>query len=127
MNRLRGAVEKADLPQVTIIEGHAEDASLPESCCDALFMRNVYHHFQDPAVMNASLYKALKTGGRIAIIDFPRGNAPTAAPGQRAERSAHGVGAEIVANELKAAGFEIVSSETRTNRWFVVVGAKGMK
>ena len=45
-------------------------ANLEDACCDALLMRDVYHHFGDPAAMNASLLASLKPGGRIAILDF---------------------------------------------------------
>lgn len=120
--RLRQAVERVG--NVTVVTGEAAHANLPEACCDAIFMRNVYHHFADPATMNASLARALKPGGRLAIIDFPpRGSAATAPPGQRSER-AHGVHQETVADELKAAGLQIRSSDTRTDRWFVVVAQK---
>jgi len=122
---LRKAVEKSELTNVEVIEGHEAHANLPEGCCDALFMRNVYHHFGDPSTMNASFLRALKPGARIAVIDFPpRNNATTAAPGKRGDNPAHGVSAETVAQELKTAGFEIASSEERPNRWFIVVGVK---
>lgn len=125
IRRLREAVEKDGVTNVQVIEGQETHANLADACCDALFMRNVYHHFGDPPTMNASFFRALKPGGRVAIIDFPpRNNATTAVPGKRGENPSHGVSAETVANELKAAGFEIVSSEERPNRWFIVVGAK---
>jgi ubiquinone/menaquinone biosynthesis C-methylase UbiE len=122
---LRAAVAKSGVANIHVVEGRAEHANLPEGCCDAVFMRNVYHHFGDPATMNASLFKALKSGGRLAVIDFsPRNNAPIAAPGKRGEDQSHGVNTEVLSNELKAAGFEIVTAEDRGERWFIVVGAK---
>jgi hypothetical protein len=32
---------------------------LPDASCDAIFMRDLYHHFADPPTMNASLYRTL--------------------------------------------------------------------
>ena len=88
-------------------------------------MRNVYHHFGDPPAMNGSIFRALKPGGRVAVIDFPpRDNAATAPPGKRGETASHGISAEVAAAELKAAGFQIVMSEERPNRWFIVVGCE---
>jgi predicted methyltransferase len=123
--KLRGAVEKSGVTNVQVVEGQAADANLADGCCDAIFLRNVYHHFGDPTTMNASFVRALKPGARVAVIDFPpRNDAATAPPGKRGEDSAHGVSAETVANELKAAGLTIVSSDERPNRWFIVVAQK---
>jgi len=112
---------------IEVIEGHEARTNFPDGCCDAVFMRNVYHHFGDPPAMNASIMRALKPGGRVAIIDFPpRGNAATAPPGKRGDSATHGVSAATVAAELGAAGFQILKSEEQpgTSRWFIVVGQK---
>jgi predicted methyltransferase len=126
LKRLRETVDKADMSHIQVVEGHEAHANLAEGCCDALFMRNVYHHFGDPASMNASIARALKPGGRVAIIDFAPPKA-TAAPGKRGEDGSHGVSAETVASELKDAGFEIVTTEERPKRWFLVVGVKAIR
>lgn len=36
-------------------------------------MRLVYHHFTQPSSTNAGLYRALKPGGRLAIIEYAPG------------------------------------------------------
>jgi predicted methyltransferase len=125
LTKLRDAVSKSGADNVQVIEGQAAHANLPDGCCDAVFMRNVYHHFADPTTMNASILRALKPGARVAVIDFtPRNNAAIAAPGKRGEDSAHGVSTDVVSGELKAAGFLVVTTEDRGERWFLVVGAK---
>jgi ubiquinone/menaquinone biosynthesis C-methylase UbiE len=43
---------------------------LPEACCDAILLRLVYHAFDKPEKMRASMHRALRPGGRILIIDF---------------------------------------------------------
>lgn len=121
--RLRAAVSGQE--NVQVVEGHPAHANLPEGCCDAVFMRDVYHHFEDPASMNASILRALKPGGRLAIIDFPpRNDALTAPPGRRGQREAHGIAPDVVAAELKAAGFDIVQTDDPPGRWFLVVAAR---
>lgn len=124
VQRLREAVEKSGVTSVQVIEGHETRTNLPDGCCDAIFLRNVYHHFGDPPAMNASILRALKPNGRVAVIDFPPRSGPTAPPGKRGENPSHGVDQKTVAAELTAAGFRIVTTEDRSDRWFMVVGAK---
>jgi protein-L-isoaspartate O-methyltransferase len=122
---LRAAVEKAAVGNVTIVEGDAARTNLPDGCCDAVFMRAVYHHFGDPPAMNRSLLASLRPGGRLAIMDFtPRGDEEASNPADRDEDGRHGVKAETVARELVAAGFERIDVEDRKGRDFLVVVRK---
>ncbi|MPZ19715.1 MAG: methyltransferase domain-containing protein [Luteitalea sp.] len=121
---LRQAVAKADLENVTVLEGHANQTNLPDKCCDALFMRRVYHHFEDPGAMNASLWRSLKPGGRLAIIDFPPDTGESAEPSGRSDGDQHGVTAQTVERELKEAAFEVLSTDKVSDRDFMVVVQK---
>ena len=124
---LRDAIAKGGAANIEVIDGNEARTNFPDGCCDAVFLRNVYHHFGDPPAMIGSILRALKPGGRVAVIDFPpRGNAATAPPGKRGENGSHGVSAATVASELTAAGFQIVKSEEQPSlsRWFIVVAAK---
>jgi ubiquinone/menaquinone biosynthesis C-methylase UbiE len=119
------AAEKEGLKNVTTAEGRENETNLGDQCCDAIFMRNVYHHFADPAAMNASLYKSLKPGGRLAVQDFaPPPGAESPTPAGRAADGHHGVTAPTVERELKAAGFEILSSAEFGFRTVLVVARR---
>ncbi len=67
---IRTAVAAAGLDNVTVVEAGEHETNLPPSCCDAIFLRRVYHHLTDPAATNASLHAALKPGGRLAIVEL---------------------------------------------------------
>lgn len=111
VERLRRNVESASVSNVTVIEGDPRVTNLPEACCDALFVRNVYHHFDYPASMNRSIWKSLKPGGRLAVIDFePRGS-ESEDPEGRDEGGQHGVTVKTVVEELRQAGFRLISTE----------------
>jgi len=126
----RSGIEKAaaaaNLGNVTVVESGARDANLPAGCCDAIFMRNVYHHFTEPAPMLASLYRALKPGGRLAVIDFAPGNGKEAErPAERDVDGTHGVSAATIEHELRQEGFEVLQTEDHTgDRRFMVVAAR---
>lgn len=53
---LKRAVETARASNVQILAADAMRTNLAVGCCDAVFMRNVYHHFDDPQAMNASIF-----------------------------------------------------------------------
>jgi ubiquinone/menaquinone biosynthesis C-methylase UbiE len=124
LKTLRSRVAGSSLPQITVVEGAPAATNFPAAGCDALFMRNVYHHFGDPAAMNASIATALKPGGRAAIVDFTPPDKEAERPSDRSKDGMHGVSADSVSRELKAAGLEPVSSENSTQRWFMVVVSK---
>jgi ubiquinone/menaquinone biosynthesis C-methylase UbiE len=121
---LRGLVSKESLTNVTVREGAAAHTNLPDGCCDALFMRLVYHHFGDPPAMNASLWRSLKPGGRLAVVEFAPQTGESAPPGQRNEGDRHGVMPATVINELKAAGFVDVQEATWSPPGFAVVARR---
>jgi ubiquinone/menaquinone biosynthesis C-methylase UbiE len=124
LKALRKKVADSGLAQITVIDGDAGRTNFPEGRCDALFMRNVYHHFNDPAAMNASISAALQPGGRAAIVDFTPPDKEAAIPADRAKDGMHGVSPESVSREMKDAGLEPVSSEAGAQRWFIVVVSK---
>ena len=102
---IRKVIASASLSNVTVLQSAAAETNLPADCCDAIFMRLVYHHFGDPPAMNASLLRSLKPGGRLAVLEFRPTSGVTAAPGKRAEGNSHGAMPATVIEELTAAGF----------------------
>jgi SAM-dependent methyltransferase len=83
------------------VQSQAGDTTLPENCCDAIVVRRVYHHLTEPAAINASLLRALRPGGVLAVIDFP----PLVSWLWLLN---HGVEAQRVADEVVASGFQLV-------------------
>jgi ubiquinone/menaquinone biosynthesis C-methylase UbiE len=126
VGRLERAVKSSGHAHITVVTGDPNKTNFAEACCDAIFMRNVYHHFADPAAMNASVFQSLKPGGRVAIVDFEpnRGRPEASSPADRDNDDSHGTTAATVARELTEAGFQIVQTEPGNNRWFMVVGTR---
>jgi ubiquinone/menaquinone biosynthesis C-methylase UbiE len=125
VNKLKEAVTRAQVGNVTVLDADAMRSNLPDGCCDAIFMRSVYHHFEDPVAMNRSFLDALRAGGRLAVIDFappPGGEASN--PADRDQDGHHGVTADTVVDELTRAGFERVQVDPTDRRSFLVVVRK---
>ena len=120
---IREAVARAGLRNVTVLEAAERDTNLPAACCDAIFMRRVYHDLTEPAAIDASLFLAVRPGGLVAVIDFPpHGGVPSR--GVPANRTGHGVAAALVVEEFTRAGFEHLRTIDWTSGMFLALFRK---
>ncbi len=124
LSRLRDTVTAAAVEDVVVLEGDPVRTNLPAGCCDAVVIRNVYHHFADPPAMNASLLASLKRDGLLAVLDFAPDGAEAPLPAGRSKGKTHGVRSATVVKELGAAGFDLVSVTRRADATFAVVARK---
>jgi ubiquinone/menaquinone biosynthesis C-methylase UbiE len=97
---LRNVVQREQLTTVTVVEGAIDATNLPAACCDAILIRDAYHHLTQPEAMIRSLAASLKPGGRLAVIDFPPRANSEVPSGVAANRGGHGVPAEVVQREV---------------------------
>ncbi len=110
--KIRRGVLKARTGEVLPVLGTAQDTGLPPGCCDAIFLREVYHHLTDPIAIDRSLFRSMRSGARLAIIDFEPSQRPgePAPAGVPSNRGGHGVPKQIVEEELHRTGFEMVKT-----------------
>jgi SAM-dependent methyltransferase len=101
LEQVRASSIAAGLANVTLVQSQAGDTRLPANCCDAIVVRRVYHHLTDPVAINASLLRALRPGGVLAVIDFP----PLLSWLWPLN---HGVDPRKVTDEAVASGFQLV-------------------
>jgi len=114
LEELRAEVAKRKLQNVVVVDSKEADTNLPTRCCDAIFLRRVYHHLTKPAEFDANLVRSLKPGGRLAIIDFPPRSGLDPVEGVPSNRGGHGIPQKIVIEELTAAGLQM---EKAVNDW----------
>ena len=94
-------IERAGLSHVRVVEGKPAATSLPDGCCRAVYLRAVFHHISDRDAFAREIVKAVRPGGRIAVIDF--------APGSLWFHGAdHGVTADTVQTAFTDAGCRLV-------------------
>lgn len=95
---------------ITALQAGEAQTNLPPECCDAIFMRLVYHHLTKPAEIDASLFRSLKPGGLLAVIDREPPSGTQRVEGVPENRGGHGVPQKILIEELTSAGFLVVKS-----------------
>jgi precorrin-6B methylase 2 len=96
------AAREHGVKNVRTVRGQARQAPLEADSVDLIFVCDTYHHFEYPRTMNASLWKALRPGGTLVLIDFRRVKGQSAAWILEHVRA----GQEVFTRELEAAGFE---------------------
>ncbi|EMI52510.1 methyltransferase type 11 [Rhodopirellula sallentina SM41] len=89
---------------LTPVLGTDVSVRLPTESVDLVFICDTYHHFETPSASLASIYRALKPGGRLVLIDFER------IPGESREFILGHVraGKEVFRSEIENAGLEFV-------------------
>jgi tRNA A58 N-methylase Trm61 len=98
---LRSRAGAEGLTNVVFTLASATNVGLEAQSVDLLFLCDVYHHIEYPAVYLPTLHHALRPGGRLVIVEFDR------IPGVTSERMMKHVRqdqATLVA-EVTAAGF----------------------
>ena len=91
--------KKDGLKNVTTIQGGDRDTNLKEASVDVAFSSDVYHHFEYPLTMNASIRRALKPNGRLYVLEMEKSGTQTAHV--RAPK------ADVIA-EIEKSGFKLV-------------------
>jgi ubiquinone/menaquinone biosynthesis C-methylase UbiE len=67
---LRERIAAAGVRNVTPVLGLTEDPFLPSARCDLILSVNAYHHFPEAPSYLRRVRRALRPGGRLAVVDF---------------------------------------------------------
>ncbi|MCU0805551.1 MAG: methyltransferase domain-containing protein [Burkholderiales bacterium] len=113
---VRSAREQG-LANLAGVVGTQTDPQLPAEAVDIVFVSDAYHHFEQPQAMLAAIRRALKSGGRLVIVDFER------IPGVTSSWILSHVraGKETVVAEVEAAGFRFAGEKRLMKENYLVV------
>ena len=121
LKQIRSRVEREGVDNVTVVEGDQDDTGLPDGCCDAILLRRVYHHFQNPRLMQAELRTALRGDGLLLVIDFDTHGRWSRPAGIPESRDGHGISKEMLVTEMQQSGFELVDDMKWSNGDYALV------
>lgn len=101
IQHLRREIRRRKVRNVTPVLNQPRSVALPANSVDVIFLCDAYHHFEYPRSMNRSMFRALKPGGTLVLIDFERVTGKSPAWILEHVRA----GKEEFTAELEAAGF----------------------
>lgn len=104
IERVGTIAEIKKLGNVTPVLAGEDDIRLAHQSIDLAFVCDVYHHFEYPQLSLTSIFRALRPGGKLVVIDFERIEGVS-----RPWTMGHvRAGKEVFRSEIEQAGFEFV-------------------
>ncbi|MDX1761122.1 MAG: methyltransferase domain-containing protein [Christiangramia sp.] len=101
LQAMRIKKKKLDAENVKLIKGAEETVNLPADKMDKVLMVDVYHEFEYPVEMMASIKKSLKDNGEVFLIEY-RGEDK-----QVPIKELHKMTEKQAVKEMNAAGFKL--------------------
>lgn len=94
------SAERAKLNNIVTVLATERESGLEERSVDLIFIRNVFHHITEPVAYFRRLKRALRPGGRIAIVE----NIET---GILMKIHGHTTTPEIIISTMEDAGYRV--------------------
>lgn len=70
LDHIGQSARAAKLDNVTLVRADQASSKLPEGSVDLVLMVDSYHHVEQPAAYLASIFAALRPGGRLVVVDY---------------------------------------------------------
>jgi len=102
---LKDSAKKKGLTQVAPVLGRSDDPCLPPDSTDLVYMNRVYHHFAKPREMLRGIWRSLRPGGYLVVVDQRRGTLRDWVPRHVREKKHHFIAETTVVREAREEGF----------------------
>jgi predicted methyltransferase len=112
LDRLEQRVAREQLANVEVVAAPVDDVGVPAGSADRILLVNVWHHLRKRERYAARIARALAPGGKVIVVDFPRGRG----------RGKHGIAPERVLAELAAGGFDAELVPDELTGQYVIIG-----
>lgn len=105
---------------IRLVHGTATHTTLPDKCVDFVFLANVWHEFDDHALVLKESARLLRKNGRLAILDWrPNVQQP---PGPPLD---HRISSTVVADTLRTNGWKFERSGNVGKYHYLVLARHG--
>ena len=105
VKHLRARAKEEKLANVEVVLCSDRDVNLKPNSIDRAFICDVYHHFEYPESSLSSIYRAMRAGGKLILVDFHR--EPSVSPERKQWLKGHiRAPLETFKQEIVAAGFK---------------------
>jgi ubiquinone/menaquinone biosynthesis C-methylase UbiE len=104
LEKIRSRAAQEKWTQIETVHGETDDPRLPSECCQVVLISNAYHEMREYDKMLQGIFRALRPGGLLAIIDAP------AKPGDRRESyyDRHRIPEKLVREDTARNGFRFL-------------------
>lgn len=104
LEAMRERQKQEEVGNIELVKGTEKSVNLPENSVDKALMVDVYHEFNFPVEMIASIQNALRPDGKIYLIEY-RGEDDTVPI-----KKVHKMTEEQAVKEMKTAGFKLLKN-----------------
>lgn len=111
LGHLQQKLNSNGAPNIEMVHAEAEATGLPDASCTVVFLANVWHEFDDRAIVLREARRILKPGGRIAILDWRPDVEREAGPPLD-----HRISTAVAVSDLQSAGF-VRTTHTNTGKY----------
>ncbi len=102
---LKNEAKKKGLSQVRAVQGRSDDPGLPAASVDMAYLHYVYHHFAKPREMLRGIWRSLKPGGYLVVVDKQLGTLQEWVPEKIREGEHHWTSEATVVRQAREEGF----------------------
>jgi predicted methyltransferase len=107
LRHIEATCKEAGIKNVKTVLSKVDSSELLPGSVDVVFLCDAYHHFEFPQKTMATLYAALKPGGRLVMVDYRHEKGKTPDWCFKHVRA----GQEVFCREIEAAGFKLQGEE----------------
>jgi ubiquinone/menaquinone biosynthesis C-methylase UbiE len=115
---LKERLKRERLTTVIPVLGTPDDPKLPPASIDLMLLVDVYHEFSDPVKMLNGMRAALKSGGRLVLLEYRKEDPSIPI------RLEHKMTVTEAKTEVEAAGFTLTKVDERLPRQHILIFAK---